>query len=200
MVLGQLIADADMHACDRVPARVGFEPIDVGARPRPRWYYARHLRLVGMQLAHRRSRPKRNARVVQARLCRSRRPACAAALPAEGECIPKIAELGSNTPQELELEAFRNELQDRRRVVDRVVHESLFGIRRRDDGRNTRSGPPSIGSGRRHRIPKPAVLIMSYDDRQVLPLGATAKRLAIDTAPPLPELARRRPWCRAGSD
>src|SRR5215207_8632991 len=27
--------------------------------PRPRWYYARHLRLVGMQLAHRRSRPKR---------------------------------------------------------------------------------------------------------------------------------------------
>jgi putative oxidoreductase len=27
--------------------------------PRPRWYYARHLPLVGMQLAHRRSRPKR---------------------------------------------------------------------------------------------------------------------------------------------
>jgi hypothetical protein len=28
------------------------------------------------------------------------------ALPAEGECIPKIAELGSNTAQELKLEAF----------------------------------------------------------------------------------------------
>ena len=36
----------------------------------------------------------------------SRRPACAPALPAEGECIAKIAELGSNTAQELELEAF----------------------------------------------------------------------------------------------
>src|SRR3954451_12444865 len=115
------------------------------------------------------------------------------ALPSEGECIPKIAELGSNTPQELELEAFRNELQDRRRVVDRVVHESLFGIRRRDDGRNARSGPPSIGSGRRHRIQKPAVLVMGYDDRKARPLRATAKRLAIDTAPPLPELAMTAP-------
>ena len=32
MVRGQLIANADMHARDRVPALVGFETIDVGAR------------------------------------------------------------------------------------------------------------------------------------------------------------------------
>ena len=69
--------------------------------------------------------------------CREARPQTwAGALSAEGEYIPEIAELCPNAGQELEPKAFREELKDRRRVIDRVVDESLLCKRRRDEGRD----------------------------------------------------------------
>src|SRR5215211_2681732 len=55
-------------------------------------------------------------------LVRHARPALSSP---EGECIAEVAELSPNATQVLEPEALRKELQDRRRVVDRVVHDSL---------------------------------------------------------------------------
>src|SRR5579872_3471000 len=62
-----------------------------------------------------------------------------------------------------------DQLQDRGRVIDRVIDEAFLGEGRNQDRRDARSGAPTIDDGRRDVIPKAAILVIGYNDQAVLP-------------------------------
>lgn len=67
-------------------------------------------------------------------------------------------------PKRTETETALNQLQDRGRIVDRVVDETLLGEGRDDDRRNAHAWPPAIDLGRGHVVPIAAVFVEGYDD------------------------------------
>src|SRR5207249_6181088 len=89
----------------------------------------------------------------------------------------EVTHLSPHARQRLETEATRDEFDDRRRIVGRMVDDAALGVRRNDDGRNTGCRTPSIASRRWDVIPEPAVFIVSDDDG-----GAGPQRARLDAS------------------
>src|SRR4051812_36765638 len=75
----------------------------------------------------------------------------------ELEGVRQIPCVRPHARQRLESEAQRDEFDDRRRVVRRVIDVPLSGERRHDDRRDTRARSPSVALRRRHVVPEAAV-------------------------------------------
>src|SRR6185437_8150028 len=88
------------------------------------------------------------------------------------ECRGEIAHWRARAGQRLQTEAARDEFDDRRRVVLRVVDVTAPGERRTDQRRNARAGSPTIAGGRRNVVPEAAVLVVGDDDRRRRPQRA----------------------------
>src|SRR5438067_2701098 len=88
------------------------------------------------------------------------------------ERVRQIACIRAYAGQWLEREAARDELDDRRRIVGRVIDVAALRERRDDDRRNARSRSPTISLGRRNVVPESAVLVVRHDDRRRRPQGA----------------------------
>src|SRR4051812_38504369 len=74
------------------------------------------------------------------------------------ERVAQIPELPPHARQRRQSKTPRQELQDRRRVVRRVIDKPALGERRNDDRRDPCSGSPAVALRRRHVIPEAAVL------------------------------------------
>src|SRR6266481_5966973 len=94
-------------------------------------------------------------------------------LRAERERGRQVSHAGAYTRQRLEAEPARDQLQDRRRIVERMVDIAALAEGRDDDRGNARAGSPAIGGRWRDVIPPPAVLVVRDDDRHrpELPAG-----------------------------
>src|SRR6185436_10180141 len=66
----------------------------------------------------------------------------------EGEGVAQVADVGAHAGQRLEPEAARDELEDRGRVVDRLVDLPSLGKRRDDDRRDARARAPAVAPAR----------------------------------------------------
>src|SRR5215468_3413253 len=84
----------------------------------------------------------------------------------------QVAHVAPDTRQRFEIEPPGDQLQDRRRVVTRVIDEAVLREWRDDDRRNARPGSPAIAPGRWHVVPEAAVLVVGDDDRRARPNGA----------------------------
>src|SRR5262245_56339492 len=66
----------------------------------------------------------------------------------EGESVAQVADVGAHSGQRLEAEAARDELEDRGRVVDRLVDMTFARERRDHHRRDARARPPAVAPAR----------------------------------------------------
>src|SRR4029450_10918394 len=66
--------------------------------------------------------------------------------------------------QRVERKTARDELDDRCRVVRRVIDIATLGIRRAEERRDACAWPPAVTLGRRDMIPEATIFIVGHDD------------------------------------
>src|SRR5436305_9667622 len=99
----------------------------------------------------------------QRRHCRFQ-PTPGSALLAQIERVGEIARIRTYALQRFEVKPTRDEFEDRRRVVARLVDVTALGIRGDDQGRDARAWPEAVAPPRpvrrRDMIPKPTVFVI----------------------------------------
>src|SRR5512147_2032945 len=100
----------------------------------------------------------------------------AAAPPLQVERGGEVAGPRARAGERLEAEALRDELDDRRRIVARVVDVAALRERRDDDRRDASARTPAVAQararGRRGVVPVAAVLVVGVDHGHAAPLRA----------------------------
>src|SRR5260370_14295056 len=82
--------------------------------------------------------------------------------------------LSIDSAQWFQSEAVLDRLENRKRVVLRVVHKTTLGTRSDDDSRNTRTIAPDAVDWRCHLIPTAAVLVIGHHAERVVPIVAVS--------------------------
>src|SRR5260370_16880096 len=82
--------------------------------------------------------------------------------------------LSIDSAQWFQSEAVLDRLENRKRVVLRVVHKTTLGTRSDDDSRNARTIAPDAVDWRCHVIPTAAVFVIGHNDERVVPIVAVA--------------------------
>ena len=87
-------------------------------------------------------------------------------------CMLQRSGLGIERAQWFQSETFFDRLENRKRVVLRVVHKMVLGMWSYDDSGNARTIAPDAGDGRCNVIPAAAVFVISHYDERLAPMVA----------------------------